>query len=403
MTDVLNLWLHGEHLGTVQQPRTGRTRLRFSDDVVQQWGIGTRLLSYSLPMTNRRLDTEDVANFLDNLLPEGAVRAQFEQRYRLRPGDAFGLLTQIGVECAGAVQLTVDDVPPDGRLVPLTDAETTRIVTELPTLSAPEGGTLSASLGGVQSKVLLTRTDDGWAWPAAGAMSTHIIKPEPTDPHVPIRRIIEYEHWAMSLAAAAGIPAARTELMRFGDRLALVVERYDRAGGRRLHQEDFAQALGIRAGDKYEATDEPASRLSRIADGPGLEAQDPASFRRALLRLVTFNLLVGNGDAHAKNYSLILRDGVFELAPAYDVAPVFYVNPRFSDFGMRLAGQRNLRYLNGTHLLDEAVQWGMSRQRAQDVVAETVEGVRGGLERVSIDDLVEPIADRVLSRAVSLL
>ena len=80
MTDVLNLWLHGEHLGTVQQPRTGRTRLRFSDDVVQQWGIGTRLLSYSLPMTNRRLDTEDVANFLDNLLPEGAVRAQFGQR-----------------------------------------------------------------------------------------------------------------------------------------------------------------------------------------------------------------------------------------------------------------------------------------------------------------------------------
>lgn len=403
MTDVLNLWLHGEHLGTVQQLRTGWTRLRFSDDAVQQWGVGTRLLSYSLPMANRRLDTEDVANFLDNLLPEGAVRAQFEQRYRLRPGDAFGLLTRIGVECAGAVQLTVDDVPPDGRLVPLTDAETTRIVTELPTLSAPEGGTLSASLGGVQSKVLLTRTGDGWAWPAAGAMSTHIIKPEPTDPHVPIRRIIEYEHWAMSLAAAAGIPAARTELMRFGDRLALVVERYDRAGGRRLHQEDFAQALGIRAGDKYEATDEPASRLSRIADGPGLEAQDPASFRRELLRLVTFNLLVGNGDAHAKNYSLILRDGVFELAPAYDVAPVFYVNPRFSDFGMRLAGQRNLRYLNGTHLLDEAVQWGMSRQRAQDVVAETVEGVRGGLERVSIDDLVEPIADRVLSRAVSLL
>ena len=402
MTDVLNLWLHGEHLGTVQQLRTGWTRLRFSDDAVQQWGVGT-LLSYSLPMANRRLDTEDVANFLDNLLPEGAARAQFEQRYRLRPGDAFGLLTRIGVECAGAVQLTVDDVPPDGRLVPLTDAETTRIVTELPTLSAPEGGTLSASLGGVQSKVLLTRTGDGWAWPAAGAMSTHIIKPEPTDPHVPIRRIIEYEHWAMSLAAAAGIPAARTELMRFGDRLALVVERYDRAGGRRLHQEDFAQALGIRAGDKYEATDEPASRLSRIADGPGLEAQDPASFRRELLRLVTFNLLVGNGDAHAKNYSLILRDGVFELAPAYDVAPVFYVNPRFSDFGMRLAGQRNLRYLNGTHLLDEAVQWGMSRQRAQDVVAETVEGVRGGLERVSIDDLVEPIADRVLSRAVSLL
>ncbi len=154
-----------------------------------------------------------------------AVRTQLEQQYQVRPGDTFGLLRHIGGECAGAVQLTTGGEPQNGHLVPLSEAEVVAIVEDLPTLAAPKGETVSASLGGVQSKVLLTRTADGWAWPAAGAMSTHIIKPEPIDPSVAVPEIIEYEHWAMRLAAAAGLSVAQSELVRFGDQLALVVER----------------------------------------------------------------------------------------------------------------------------------------------------------------------------------
>lgn len=379
---ILNLWLHGEHLGEVEQLRSGRNRLRFTEEAMKRWGVGTHLLSFSLPMTGRRVESRALDGYLDNLLPEGAVRVQLEQQYRVRPGDAFGLLSHIGAECAGAVQLAVGDQPPPGRLVPLNDAEVDRIVGDLPTLAAPAGEEVAASLGGVQSKLLLTRTEQGWAWPAAGAMSTHLVKPEPSDPQTPIPNIIEWEHWALELARAAGLRAASSELVRFGDRLALVVERYDRAAGRRLHQEDFAQALGVRPGAKYEPAEDGPSRLSLIAAGPGSEASDPAEFRRELLRLVTFNVLVGNGDAHAKNYSMIIADGLFSVAPAYDVAPVFYLNGRFSNFGMRVAGQRSLKYLTGRHLVDEATSWGLPERAARDVVAEAADAVMSALGAV---------------------
>lgn len=399
--NLLHVWLHGSHVGELQRLRNGALRLRYDSEEVQNWGTGTRLLSYALPLTSKRVEAPALDAWLDNLLPEGALRVQLEQQHRVRPGDAFGLLTYLGAECAGAVQFTATDTPAEGRLIPLAEDEVARIVQDLPTLTAPEGESVSASLGGVQSKVLLTRTSSGWAWPAAGAMSTHIVKPEPIDPSVPIPRIIEYEHWAMSVALEAGVPAAHTELERFGERLALVVQRYDRTAGDRLHQEDFAQALGIRAGAKYEPAGDPGSRLATISSGPGAEAIDPARFRDDLLRLVTFNAIIGNGDAHAKNYSLILRDGAFQLAPAYDIAPVFCISSRFSTFGMRVAGQGNLKYLTPADLIEEAETWGTSTARARETVVRTAEAVSAAVPKVGGDSLLGAVATQVADRAAA--
>lgn len=393
--DILNLWLHGEHLGEVERLRTGRQRLRFSAEARAKWGDGSRVLSYALPLGQKRIDGPGVETYLENLLPEGAMRAQLERQHRVRPGDAFGLLRHIGHECAGAVQLTPERAPPAGYLKPLPDDEVASLVESLPTLSAPEGEAVTASLGGIQSKILLARTDDGWAWPAAGAPSTHIIKPEPIEPSAPIPRIVEYEHWALALARAAGVPAASSSLERFGSRLAIVVERYDRSRGKRLHQEDFAQALGIRPLEKYEAPQEEPGRLKRIATGPGMEARDPESFRAELLRLIAFNLIIGNGDAHTKNYSLLLHDGLFAIAPAYDIAPVFRVNPRFSDFGMSVAGQRGLRYITAEHLVREAASWGMSEEAARAVIGEVAQRVRAALTEVAVPDFIAPIAEQI--------
>lgn len=397
--DILNLWLHDEHVGEVERLRTGRPRLRFAAEARARWGDGARVLSYSLPLGPKRIDGPAIETYLENLLPEGALRAQLERQHGVRPGDAFGLLRYIGYECAGAVQLTPESAPPTGHLKPLPDDEVIGLVEDLPTLSAPEGEAITASLGGVQSKLLLTRTEAGWAWPAAGAPSTHIIKPEPIEPSAPIPRIVEFEHWSLELARAAGVPGARSTLERFGDRLAIVVERYDRARGDRLHQEDFAQALGIRPLEKYESSYVEPGRLRRVAIGPGLESADPGLFRDALLRLVTFNLIIGNGDAHAKNYSLLLRDGLFSIAPAYDVAPVFYVNPRFSDFGMSVAGQRGLRHITLDHLMREAASWGMSEDGARTEIRNVATSVQSALVEVEVPEFVAPVAEQVRAAA----
>lgn len=394
--DLLHLWLQGEHLGELQRLRSGRTRLRFDPQAINAWGSGSRILSYSLPLTPKRTEGLALEIFLDNLLPEGSVRTQLERENGVSPYDTFGLLTHLGAECAGAIQLTPQDAAPRGHLVPLARAEVDRIVNDLPTLAPPQGEAVSASLGGVQSKVLLTHTETGWAWPAAGAPSSHLIKPAPDSPDAPIPRVIEYEHWAMDLARRSGLPAAETRLESFGDRLALVVTRYDRDHGVRIHQEDFAQALSIRSGDKYEPPTSGIGRLKAICDGPGQEALSPAEFRRDLLRQVTYNVLLGNGDAHAKNYSVILVDGFCSLSPAYDVAPVFYVNPQFSNFGMRVNGQRGLRYIGRSHLVDEAVSWGMSSDAASDVIDEVVLAV---IKEVAED--VPPVAEALVPRVLA--
>nr|WP_239199952.1 HipA domain-containing protein [Cellulomonas sp. ACRRI]MCG7288237.1 HipA domain-containing protein [Cellulomonas sp. ACRRI] len=382
MSRVLHVWLRGRHLAELEQLRNGRLRMRYDSEALDTWGIGARPLSLSLPLTEKRVQGDHLERFLDNLLPEGAVRGALERQHRIRPGDTFALLARIGRECAGAIQLTDDDGPaPDGHLVPLTAAEVDRIVSNLPTLEPPEGEVVSASLGGIQSKVLLTRTRDGWAWPAAGAMSTHIIKPEPVTDVGPAD-LIRWEDWTLRVARAAGLPAAHTELADFDGRLALVVERFDRTHGRRSHQEDFTQALGVAARDKYESgTGE--ERLRRIAVDAGVEAVDPVGFVTELVGQLAFNLIVGNGDAHSKNYSLAIDEtATFSMAPLYDVAPVYLLNPMYQSFGHSLDGTGRLRHLTAGHLVRESTSWGADPEVVARTVATVATRVRTALGEV---------------------
>jgi serine/threonine-protein kinase HipA len=355
-------------------------------------------------LTERRVQGDVLERFLDNLLPEGPARGALEREHHIRPGDAFALLSQIGQECAGAVQLTpAETAPGPGTLVGLSATEVDEIVSALPTLDPPHGQVVSASLGGVQSKVLLARTANGWAWPADGAMSTHLVKPEPVTDVGPAD-LVRWEEWALRLARQAGLPAARAELVDFDGRLALVVERFDRHDGRRVHQEDFAQALGVAARDKYESSASD-TRLRRIAHEAGAEARDPAGLATDLLAQVTFNLIVGNGDAHSKNYSLTIDEqATFTMSPLYDVAPVYLLDPRFQAFGHTLDGQSRLRYLSGQHLLREASGWGLPADRVAQTVRDVAIRVRDALPTVQSEVIdVEPVARAVEQRAGAVI
>lgn len=401
----MQVWLNGRPLGVVEQLRNRALRLRFDPGTVRDYGVGACPLSLSLPLTTRRVEGPTLERWLDNLLPESPVRGALERRHNIRPGDTFAMLGVIGQECAGAVQFTQADTPPEpGRLRPLTTAEVNQVVRDLPTIDPPDDMPVSASLGGLQAKVLLTRTADGWAWPVDGAMSTHIIKPEPTADLV-VRNLIDHEAWAMRLAARAGLPAASVELTDFDGRRAIVVERYDRLDGQRTHQEDFAQALGIAARDKYESSVAGTGRLARIAHLAGAQAVDPTALRRDLLRVVTFNLAIGNGDAHSKNYALqIDRAAQFALAPIYDAAPVYLLNEQLAHFGHAVGGQVRLPYITAEHLVDEAESWGMRRALAAQTVADVLQAVARAVPDTEIAPGVgAAIAEGVRHRAEQLL
>ncbi|SKC51809.1 HipA domain-containing protein [Krasilnikoviella flava] len=397
---ALTMFLRGEELGEVRRLRNGRLRLRFATSALGRWGEGSRPLSLSLPLTERRVEGPELERFLDNLLPEGAARAALEREHHVRPGDTFGLLSHVGAECAGAVQLLPEGAEPtDGHLRPLDDAEVARIVADLPTLEPPDGLAVTASLGGIQAKVLLHRTSTGWAWPADGAMSTHLIKPEPWGA-TGVPHLVQLEHWTLGLARAAGIPAARSELVTLGGREAIVVERFDRADGSRLHQEDLAQALGLAAVDKYEGSGTGPGRLATVARQAAAEAVDPSELLRDLLRQVTFNVVIGNGDAHAKNYSFTIdQEASYGVAPLYDTAPVFLVSADYRHSGMAIAGKNRLDLITGGDLVLEAESWGMRADDARAVVVATAEAVTDAVGSASELDVHADVPAALRERA----
>ncbi len=395
-SDILHVWLRGDHLGELEQLRNGRLRLRYTHDVVGRWGEGACPLSLSLPVSARRVEGQQLEEFIDGLLPEGSLREQLVREFRTR--TPFDLLARIGVECAGAVQFTREaERPGAGRLRRLDHDEVTRLVSALPSLDPPEGESPTASLGGIQAKLLLTRTDDGWAWPVDGAPSTHIIKPQSATVGGP-EHLVLAEHWAMRVAARAGVAAATTELERFDDRAAIVIERFDRIEGIRVHQEDFAQALGIPTRSKYEYQPVGEPRLRRIAASGSQNALSPRVFLDTLLRQVTFNAAIGNGDAHSKNYSLTIdAAALYSPAPLYDVAPVMFLGP-YRHSGHAVDGLTDLRFLTRRNLVAEGVAWGLRQRQAEEVVESVIESTRNAVASTEPPMELRWLPDRVGAR-----
>jgi len=407
--NILHVWLRGEHCAELEQLRTGKLRLRFDPEFVEEHGMGIPSLSLSLPNTAKRLEGPHVERFFDNLLPEDPLRATLEREHRIRPRDSFALLKEIGLDCAGAIQFTEHtNADLTGSYRRLSASELSDLVLKTPTIDTPDGLPLSASLGGVQPKLLLWRSADNWSWPVAGAPSNIIVKPDPSN--TPIPGLLELEHWTLKLAQLSGVPAADTSLADFAGRRALLVDRFDRldfasaetaarSGDdaslrcQRVHQEDFAQALGISVAEKYEPSNSTGpSRLASLVQAATPFAE--SRFVQGLIEQLVFNLVVGNGDAHSKNYSLVLSDqGDISLAPLYDAAPVYLASSRFHGFGHVVAGQSSLRYITAGHLLREVKSWSAG-QSANG-------GVLGGKSRAHGEESAREIIASVCARIAS--
>lgn len=399
--NTLAVWLHGIHVAELTRLRNGRLRLMWTPEAIAHWGEGACPLSLSLPTTVRRVQGAHLERYFEGLLPESPLRGQLERENGVAPDDVFGLLRALGAECAGAVQvLPSGTAPPSGTLRLLSDAEVGSVVSDLPTLPVADDLPMTASLGGIQAKVLLTATPDGWAWPLGGAASTHIVKPEPISDAV-IPDLVRLEDWTMRLARAAGVSAATTEIQEFDGRTAIVVERYDRVDGVRIHQEDLAQGLGLATRDKYEQERSPG-HLAALANQATEHAADPETFLDALLEQVTFNVIVGNGDSHAKNYSYIIdAQARLHPAPMYDAAAVHLVVPRYDRSGLAVNGKTRLRYIKPGDLAAESATWGRPIEQSRALVDDVVERVRRAAK--DIDDDPCKVREKVLDRVADLV
>lgn len=369
MADSLAVWLYGDRVAILDEDRH-RPRLVYTDEALSRYPLGAPLLSLTLPVRPERYTRGVVRPFLDGLLPEGQSRLAVAKDFDVLASDSYALIRAIGRDCAGAVVIQPADEPAPPppstlRAEPLTEDAIDALVANLRTAPLGVGERVRISLGGVQEKLLLTRMPDGsWGRPVDGTPSTHILKPE--IPRFP--QTVENEAFCMRVALQLGLPVATVETTTVGSRKLLVVERYDRtvhADGtvERTHQEDFCQATATIPDNKYEENGGPS--LRRIAGL--LQAVAPPDALDDLLRAVTMNALVGNGDAHGKNFSLLHEpSGALMLAPIYDVLSTLnYGDDRLA---MYVDNVHRTNKLTAERIVNEATAWGLSRDNATAIV-----------------------------------
>ncbi len=319
--DLLNVWFEDRLVGHLRRTPAGAVGFSYAPDWAATGGFP---ISCSLPLAAGDMSGADnlAHRFFANLLPEGEFRAQLVGDRKIANTD-FDLLRAIGGECAGALSILPAERAParDASYRPLADADLARLVEQrgrLPAGSA-ENARPRLSLAGAQHKFPVLIRDGRYFLPQGEAPTSHILKIDSVNyKHVPA-----FETFTSDLARQVGLPVVDIELCSIGERCYAQSERYDRvrdARGnvRRLHQEDFCQALGYGHEKKYQTSGGPTFAdcfrlLREVSTDPAVDAQ-------YLLRWQIFNVLAGNADGHAKNLSLLyLPDGEVRLAPFYDL------------------------------------------------------------------------------------
>ena len=270
--------------------------------------------------------------FFSNLLPEGGLRARIAQRLKVHEDREFLLLAALGHDLPGAVVLVLADTPEHLRL--------TRGLPVSP--AADELAELKFSLGGMQMKFSMLRQGERYTLNTGGSLGNYIVKPPSAD----FEALPQVEAATMETARAAGIDVPEVALLppeRIDglpgmsgyrkDEPFYAIRRFDRPAGGRKHIEDFAQVFNLRPPQKYGRVnyDMIAQTLLRYAGGlPDV---------KEMARRLVLNVLLGNGDAHIKNWSLIYDNPMRpRLAPAYDLVSTVAYTTHDTAMALNMAG-----------------------------------------------------------------
>lgn len=404
--NALKVSIAGKRTGVVQQEANGSLSFSYFEDYA---GVP---LSLAMPVSNKVFGDKLVRPFLCGLLPDSLeVRRSLGREWGVSADNPFALLTHVGLDCPGAVQLYLQDEEErlsqrENTLVPITDAE---IAARLARGRGNRGARWETSqerwsLGGQQAKFALRREGDAWFSCEGAAATTHIFKPGIAD----VRLSALNEFVCLKLARACGLPACEVAYEVFADEPAIIATRYDRARNSqgevvRLHQEDFCQVLGVLPERKYPEEGGPGARdIVAICKRTG----EPAARNlKQFMDMLFFNYLIGAPDAHGKNYSLLLGLSDAYLAPLYDVASLLPYAERPFDIklAMGVAGENRVGRLSSRRLGKFAADNGLEEfELTGDLLAERMaalaERIPGKLDEVLTAHSTLPDIDELGSR-----
>jgi len=404
MARTLDVYIGDDIVGQLIQDDGGQMSFTYAEGWLKM--PGTVPLSQSLPLRAEPFKARECRGFFGGILPEQAKREIIARNLGISARNDYAMLERIGGECAGAVTF----VPAGGALPErnydyrkLSDKELAGILRELPTrpLLAGDKG-IRLSLAGAQDKVAVRIEGGEVSVPLGGAPSTHILKPAVER----FEGVVFNEALCMKLAAAIGLPAAGVETRTVDGVDFLIVGRYDRHHRKsaddkpkleRLHQEDFCQALGIVSELKYQIEGGPSLKqcFALLRDVSSAPVIDLAK----LLDAVIFNYLVGNNDAHGKNYSLLykpLEKGGREtrLSPLYDIVSTVYYPDLSRDMAMKIGDEYSSENVTARDFEQLAEEAGLGKALVRRRVPELANTV---IEAIAKVETLNPTAEKVAS------
>jgi serine/threonine-protein kinase HipA len=386
MARTLNVYYDRELVGKLIQDDGGQMTFQYEKDWLTK--AEPIPLSCSLPPREALFTQKESRAFFGGTLPEDGNRNVIARILGISDKNDFAMLEHIGGECAGAISFLPEDEKlseDDNRYRELDDEELAKILRELPRkpLMAGEDG-IRLSLAGAQDKIAVRVDDAKISIPRGSAPSTHVLKPA-IDTY---EGIVFNEAFCMTLANACDLNAAPIEIRKVEDIDYLLAQRYDRiqnneANIRRLHQEDFCQALGIPSEIKYQSEGGPslADCFALVRDVSSVPALDLI----ALLDAVIFNLLIGNHDAHAKNFSLLyMPDRSIRLAPLYDLVCTVYYAELTDKMAMKIGGEAKSTLIYPSQIERFAAAAGLAAAQTRARVSALTERLLGeipGIEK----------------------
>lgn len=333
-SQLLYIYMNGLRVGSLLREST--SNLVFSYD--QDWlnWENTRPISLSLPLTEVPYKGDKVEHFFDNLLPDSAsIRKRIQARFNIAFNHCFDLLSYIGEDCVGALQLLSQPKVKNIKQIqatPITDSAIAKLLKHYQTapLGMDREYDFRISIAGVQEKTALLWHQNKWCLPHDATPTSHIIKlPIGKIEHadIDLSESVENEWLCLQILSAYHLDVNQANIISFDDVKTLVVERFDRRWAddnkwlMRLPQEDLCQALGISSALKYESD-----------GGPGIQAimnlllgsKNPINDRKKFMKSVFLFWVMGAIDGHAKNFSLSIESqGRYQLTPLYDVMSAY--------------------------------------------------------------------------------
>ncbi len=386
---LLHVYMNGKKVGTLQQMADRGLYFRYFDDWIE--AHSNFPISLRLPVREQAYSGDPVHLYFDNLLPEVKhVRERVAATAKAKSTDTFDMLSALGRDCIGALQFFETDHVSESSFKIKGDKLTNGKIAELlrnlklQPLGISTGEDFRISLTGAQDKTAFLKKGSTWLRPDGATPTTHIFKPAigTVNEGIDLSTSVENEWLCLNILRKFSLRTANTEIKSFEDVKVLIVERFDRdrKGQKiyRLPQEDFCQALGYATNKKYQADGGPGIKMICEALKSSNESlRDRHDFIKSQM---LFFLLAAT-DGHAKNFSIALQPGGFELCPLYDVLSVEPAirSGNLNRFDIKMAmkigkpGHYRLRDIVGRHWPQMEKEIGVPKNFMKEIAGEILD------------------------------